>query len=99
MLKEIRGKAGPVFKIPASAGMILMYLVYALMMFGNDGKLTESEIAGLANNAGLFYRQRIFCQIQSISSTALLIAVLRSVMMGNSSERSYLFTTPNFLIV
>lgn len=48
LLKEIRGQAGPVFKIPASAGMILMYLVYALMMFGNDGKLTESEIAGLA---------------------------------------------------
>ncbi len=48
LLKEIRGQAGPVFEIPASAGMILMYLVYALMMFGNDGKLTESESAGLA---------------------------------------------------
>ena len=40
-----------------------------------------------------------FCHIQSISSVADLIAVGRSVSAGNSSERSYLFTTPNCLIV
>ena len=39
------------------------------------------------------------CQIQRISSVADLIAVGLSVSAGNSSERSYLFTTPNVLIV
>ncbi len=48
LLKEIKGQAGPVFKIPAAVGMTAMYLLYALLMFGNDGKLTGSEIGGLA---------------------------------------------------
>lgn len=48
LLKEIKGQASPVFKIPATVGMTAMYLLYALLMFGNDGKLTGSEIGGLA---------------------------------------------------
>ena len=40
-----------------------------------------------------------FCQIQSSSSTALLRYERRTVIMGNSSERSYLFTIQNFFIV
>lgn len=48
LLKEIKGQASPVFKIPASVGMTAMYLLYALLMFGNDGKLTGGEIGGLA---------------------------------------------------
>lgn len=46
--KEIRGQAGPVFKIPAVVGMTLIYLLYILIMVGNDGKLTYSEIASLS---------------------------------------------------
>ena len=46
--KEIRGQAGPVFKIPAAVGMTLIYLLYILIMVGNDGKLTYSEIASLS---------------------------------------------------
>ncbi|NBJ93281.1 FtsX-like permease family protein [Parablautia muri] len=46
--KEIKGQAGPVFKIPALVGMTAMYLLYALLMFGNDGKITTNEIGGLA---------------------------------------------------
>ena len=40
-----------------------------------------------------------FCHIQRISSTADLIAVGLNVSAGNSSDRSYLFTTPKVLIV
>lgn len=47
LLKEIKGQASPVFKIPAAVGMTIMYLLYALLMFGNDGQLTSSEIVGL----------------------------------------------------
>lgn len=46
--KEIRGQAGPVFKIPTAVGIITMYLLYLLLMFGNDGKLTGSELGGMA---------------------------------------------------
>lgn len=45
--KEIRAQAAPVFKIPSLAGMTGIYFLYALLMFGNDGKLTGREIAGL----------------------------------------------------
>ena len=42
----------------------------------------------------------LFCwYIHKTSSVALLRAVFLRVMIGNSLERSYLFTTPNFLIV
>lgn len=47
LLKEIKGQAGPVFKIPALVGMTAMYFLYILLLFGNDGKLTASEIGGL----------------------------------------------------
>ena len=45
--KEIRAQAGPVFKIPSLVGMTVMYLLYALLMFGNDGKITATELVGL----------------------------------------------------
>ncbi len=46
--KEIKGQAGPVFKIPTIVGMTSMYLLYMLLMFANDGKITSSEIGGMA---------------------------------------------------
>lgn len=48
MKKEIKGQAGPVFKIPTIVGMTSMYLLYMLLMFANDGKITSSEIGGMA---------------------------------------------------
>lgn len=48
LLQEIKNQAGTVFKIPAMAGMTAMYLLYSLIMYGNDSVITFSEIAGLA---------------------------------------------------
>ena len=48
LIREIKGQAEPVFKIPSMVGMSIMYLLYALLMFGNDGKWTGSEIGGMA---------------------------------------------------
>ncbi|MDE7286699.1 MAG: hypothetical protein K2N55_07655 [Lachnospiraceae bacterium] len=47
LMKEIKGQAGPVFRIPSIVGMCAMYLLYALLMIGNDGKLTGGEVGGL----------------------------------------------------
>lgn len=47
LLKEIKGQASPVFKIPTVVGMIAMYSLYLLILFGNDGKITGSEIGGM----------------------------------------------------
>ena len=47
LLKEIKGQANPVFKIPAAVGMTAMYLLYLLLLFGNDGKITGSELGGM----------------------------------------------------
>lgn len=46
--KEIKAQAGPVFKIPTLVGMTAMYLLYALLIYGNDGKITGSELGGMA---------------------------------------------------
>lgn len=45
--KEIKAQASPVFKIPSAVGMTAIYLLYVLLMFGNDGKITASEVGGL----------------------------------------------------
>lgn len=47
LMKEIKAQAGPIFQIPSAVGMSAMYLLYALLMFGNDGKITGAEIGGL----------------------------------------------------
>lgn len=47
LVKEIKGQAGPVFRIPSIVGMCGMYLLYMLLMIGNDGKLTGGEIGGM----------------------------------------------------
>lgn len=45
---EISRQCSIVFKIPAVIGMTLMSLLYFLMLFANDSRLTFEEIAGLA---------------------------------------------------
>lgn len=44
---EVKSQAGKVFKIPAFVGMGLMYLLYTMIMFANDGKFTMEEGVGL----------------------------------------------------
>lgn len=53
LIREVKQQAGIVFKIPCMVGMSSMYLLYVLLMFGNDGKLTEGEIAGLIPCLGI----------------------------------------------
>ena len=45
---EISRQCSIVFKIPAVIGMTLMSLLYFLLLFANDSRLTFEEIAGLA---------------------------------------------------
>lgn len=47
LLSEIRSQCGSVFKTPMLVGSSAMFLLYSLMMLGNDGKLTREESAGL----------------------------------------------------
>lgn len=46
--KEIRSQAAPVFKVPTLVGMTSMYLLYGLLIYGNDGKVTGGELGGMA---------------------------------------------------
>lgn len=48
LLKEIKGQASPVFKIPVTVGMTAMYFLYMLLLIGNDGRLTRGKIGGMA---------------------------------------------------
>ena len=44
--RELRRQTGPVFKIPAVVGMSCMVLLYGMMLYANDNRYTQSEIAG-----------------------------------------------------
>lgn len=44
--RELRRQAGSVFKIPAVVGMSCMVLLYGMMLYANDNRYTQSEIAG-----------------------------------------------------
>lgn len=45
--KEVRNQASNVFVVPSAIGMSIMYLLYTMIMFANDGKLTSGEVIGL----------------------------------------------------
>lgn len=47
LLKEVRNQASKVFVVPSAIGMTAMYLLYLMLMYGNDGRITNSEIVGL----------------------------------------------------
>lgn len=47
LLKEVRNQASKVFVVPSAIGMTAMYLLYLMLMYGNDGRITNTEIVGL----------------------------------------------------
>ncbi len=47
LVREVKSQAGTVFRMPSVVGMTAMYLLYVMLMFGNDGQLVMGEIAGL----------------------------------------------------
>ena len=46
--REVRRQSSKVFTIPAVVGCIMMYLLYAMIMYANDGSFTQDELLGLA---------------------------------------------------
>lgn len=45
--REIRSQCSNVFKVPTVIGMIAMYLLYAMMLYANDGRLLFVECGAL----------------------------------------------------
>lgn len=45
--KEVKSQSSKVYMIPAIIGMGLMYLLYVMIMYGNDGRITQNEGIGL----------------------------------------------------
>ena len=48
LAQEVRNQCRFVFQLPAIIGMTIMYFLYCMIMYANDGKMTFEEIAGLA---------------------------------------------------
>lgn len=53
LLKEVTSQSTKVFAIPAGVGMGAMYFLYVLLMIGNDGRLSTSELGGLTGCLGI----------------------------------------------
>ena len=51
--KEVRSQSTKVFSVPTIVGMGVMYLLYCMIMYANDGKVTDTEFVGLAVCFGL----------------------------------------------
>lgn len=47
LMKEVKGQSKNVFAVPVGIGTGAMFVLYGLIMFGNDGKLTGTEAASL----------------------------------------------------
>lgn len=45
--KELHSQAGKVFSVPAIVGMSMMYLLYFMIMYANDSKLTPGELVNM----------------------------------------------------
>ena len=52
LTREVKSQCKKVFRTPSIIGISLMFLLYTLIMFGNDGALTYSEVIGLFACAG-----------------------------------------------
>jgi len=62
LMKEVKSQSKNVFAVPAGVGMGAMFVLYTLIMWGNDGKVTGMEVISLglcliivAVLGGLFY--------------------------------------------
>lgn len=47
LVKEVKSQSKNVFAVPSGVGMGAMFVLYGLIQFGNDGKLTGSEVISL----------------------------------------------------
>lgn len=46
--KEVKRQSIKVFAVPSAVGMGIMYLLYSMIMYANDGRMTSQELWGLA---------------------------------------------------
>lgn len=51
--REIKSQCGSVFKVPAAVAMIAVYLLFILLLYGNDGKIVFSEVVSLGACLGI----------------------------------------------
>lgn len=51
--KEVHSQCSSVFKIPALVGMIVIYLLFVLLLYANDGQIVFTEIVSLGVCLGI----------------------------------------------
>ena len=51
--REVRSQCSNVFRVPALVAMTAIYLIFVLLLYGNDGKIVFSEIMALAACLGI----------------------------------------------
>ena len=51
--REVKSQCGSVFKVPATVAMIAVYLLFILLVYGNDGQIVFSEIVALGACLGV----------------------------------------------
>ena len=71
LTREVKSQCKKVFRTPSIIGISLMFLLYSLIMFGNDGALTYSEIIGLFACAGSLLIVSLVIYMVSVSYTHL----------------------------
>jgi len=47
LFRAVRGQLNRIYVVPAAVGFSMMYILYMMIMYANDGIYTMSELAGL----------------------------------------------------
>lgn len=47
LYESVRGQLKRIYVVPTAVGFTMMYILYLMIMYANDGTLTEMELAGL----------------------------------------------------
>lgn len=78
--REVCSQCSSVFKVPAAVGMIVIYLLFILLLYGNDGQIVFSEVAALGICLG------ILAMLSAVIYTVYrftVAAVKKKLLIGN----------------
>lgn len=48
LFRAVKEQLGKIYLVPSAVGFTLMYLLYLMIMYANDGKFSETELMGVA---------------------------------------------------
>lgn len=55
LFRAVKEQIGKIYLVPAAIGFSMMYVLYLMIMYGNDGRFSENELAGVSVCLGVVF--------------------------------------------